>query len=335
MERNYALDGLRAIAVIAVIAFHCDLPGAMGGYIGVDLFFVLSGYLITGMLVQEKQAAGSINYGHFLARRASRLLPAIFAILCAYLALELTMIQSGKGLRDATLAAFAISDYAYAWLHVPKVLNHTWSLAVEQKFYLIWPFVIGAIATMKRAKAIKILIAIYVATTVWRFVDYLAWQDWNWTYHRFDTRLSGFSAGATLALVPFKFSDWWRPHVEKAALTILVVTMFLDSWKSAAGIFIAIPVAELVAVALIICVTSGAGELRQLLMAKPVVYVGAISYGIYLWHYPISLILRGGFDRLGTFGLTLLLSTLFATASWFLIERPVSVRVRHMLRTCK
>ena len=150
-----ALDGLRALAVAAVIAYHLDYRWAGGGYLGVDLFFVLSGFLITGLLVSEDAATGSIRLGSFWARRAKRLLPGLLVMLvalCAYIAISgpqpgLDLAQ----LRGDDLAAifyfanwhllFAHQPY-FAQFAAPSPLQHTWSLAIEEQFYLLWPLVL-------------------------------------------------------------------------------------------------------------------------------------------------------------------------------------------------
>lgn len=325
------MDGLRAIAVLAVIGFHSNVAASRGGYVGVDIFFVLSGFLITALLLKEKANTGHIAYSQFLARRAARLLPATSLLLAVYVCYDLFVAKSGYGLLEAAFIWFAVSDYSYAILHMPEMLNHTWSLSVEQKFYLFWPIFIAFFAKLTPKTALWTLVCLYLAATIWRLTDLWLWSNWDWTYYRFDTRLSGFLAGAILAFRPLNISPLRLPLVEKACLTVLLLAIFFDTWPFAPGMFAAMPATEWATVVLIACVSSGRGELRTLLMSRPLVYIGTISYGIYLWHYPVIKVLPAGFSRLEIFMISLALSAVIASASWFLIERPTSRWARDRL----
>jgi len=143
------LDGLRAVAVVLVISDHCGVPVFDQGYFGVDLFFVLSGFLITRLLVDEIDATGRIELWRFYLRRLLRLAPALLLFLAAYMLIAPSIWPQFDfllHLRDAALVGFYLSDYSQAFWHNPKVLIHTWSLSVEEHFYLIWPFAVLLLA---------------------------------------------------------------------------------------------------------------------------------------------------------------------------------------------
>src|SRR5690554_740053 len=142
MKYNLSLDGIRAIAALIVVACHAGMPGIGGGFLGVDIFFVLSGYLITRLLHSEHSATGRIDFRSFCRRRLRRLFPALATLLVIYLIaapLFFPNIPMHKHMLDATLSALYISDYARTLGVPPSVLNHTWSLSVEMQFYLLWP----------------------------------------------------------------------------------------------------------------------------------------------------------------------------------------------------
>ena len=202
LRYNPALDGLRAVAIALVIADHCHVPGFDGGYFGVDLFFVLSGFLITRLLVDEFDAAGQIDLPRFYLRRLLRLAPPLLLLLAAYLVIA-PMIWPQYGLwshiRDAALAGFYLSDYGRAFWHYPIALQHTWSLSVEEHFYLIWPFAVLLLARIELRWRIAGLFGIYLIATAWRIFEYES-SGWVATYFRFDTRMSGLICGALLAI---------------------------------------------------------------------------------------------------------------------------------------
>src|SRR5690349_20309645 len=139
MSRNSALDGARALAVLLVLLHHTRVPGFAGGFIGVDVFFVLSGYLITSILLREADSAGDIRIGRFLLRRALRLYPPLLLMLSAVLILGPSIWPTEQLGMPVLISALYLSDYATAFYGPLSVIGHTWSLAVEEHFYLLWP----------------------------------------------------------------------------------------------------------------------------------------------------------------------------------------------------
>jgi peptidoglycan/LPS O-acetylase OafA/YrhL len=274
MKYNPAMDGIRALAVLAVVLHHVNTPGFGGGYVGVDVFFVLSGFLITSLLKDRP-----IHLGQFYVRRLRRLYPALLTLLALYLATFPWFVR-GHHVRDALAAGLYLSDYGLAFWNTPKILQHTWSLSVEEHFYLLWPFVVMALAKIRtRRFVVYLLAAAYLASTAYRI-----WSDviigMMETSFRFDTRTSGLILGALLAYLPELRSRWW-------ALAVLPLG-WLTWWVSGfAPRPIPTSAAELLAAALILWAMAGA----RVLAWKPLVYLGTISYGLYLYHYPVTWVL--------------------------------------------
>jgi peptidoglycan/LPS O-acetylase OafA/YrhL len=172
MTYNPALDGVRAVAIIVVMLFHARAPTALGGYIGVDVFFVLSGYLITTLLLQELQTNHRIDLRRFYLRRLIRLAPALLVMLAIYVIVAPFVWPSiADHGWQAFLAAIYLSDYSVAFWGTPDILSHTWSLSIEEHFYLLWPVVLAfAVRRWDRRSLVIVLGVFYVLATLFRWV---------------------------------------------------------------------------------------------------------------------------------------------------------------------
>lgn len=294
------LDGLRAVAVVLVFLFHAKVPGFGAGFFGVDVFFVLSGFLITSLLLEEVAATGAINFTRFIRRRLVRLVPALvvmvltFALLAPFFpdVVEAPYIQS-------ILALSYLSDYGSALLVQTGELSHTWSLAVEAKFYLIWPvFLLCVLRRVGLAKAWRvILLAAFIATS-WRILNAVFVQGWNVSYYRFDTRLSGLSLGAALAAV------LWSSHgqrlVQRAAglviLPCLALLLLPMAWGDTRLLVIGCTLVEVGSAVVILAVLGQSGRWVQFMALPLISGLGRLSYGFYLWHYPIIRWMRDDWD---------------------------------------
>ncbi len=289
MHYNRALDGVRALSILAVVFF--SLSGSMGdgGYIGVDVFFVLSGYLITALLTAEHHKDGGINIGGFYVRRALRLYPTLLIVLLAYVALAPVLWPTDERWLVVALNALYVVDYSLVLVGVPANIAHTWSLGVEEKFYLLWPLLLPLLLRTRRP--IAWLLAAFIVVTAWRYVVALKW-GWAHAYFRFDTRTSGILLGAIAALMPLKVS---RPAVLIAcfALAVTATVPIIETsitGISIEGVTLGITLAELSAFLLIRYVADH--ENQRFLASAPMAYLGRLSYGIYLWHFPFVLVLR-------------------------------------------
>jgi peptidoglycan/LPS O-acetylase OafA/YrhL len=303
MKHNPSLDGIRALAVIMVLGFHAAAPGAAGGYLGVDVFFVLSGFLITSLLMNEIEATGSIRFGRFYLRRCLRLTPALLLMLAAYLVfapIAWPQMAFATDVRDVLISTFYLSDYASAFWALPRYLRHTWSLSVECHFYLLWPLVtLFFVPRISRANFCALLAVLYVVFTGWRvYCDLDGSGGYTHSYYRFDTRLSGLTAGSLLAvLIPYMKARM-SPRLADVVAVLAIVAIAVCSWRfhvqSNAAMIFGITVVELAAVALIYVCLAPERSVVRAMFAHPVAsYVGKVSYGIYLWHYPIFVYLWG------------------------------------------
>jgi len=313
---NPALDGVRAVSVLAVVLFHCGLPGAQGGFVGLDIFFVLSGYLITTILAAEHRTGG-IDARRFYLRRAFRLYPTLLLVIAAYLGLAPILWPADQQWQSAALAAFYIYDYALAFsTGLDYTIGHTWSLGVEEKFYLIWPLVLPWLLRARRP--VVWLLCAFVAITAWRYGVALSWR-WQQAYFSFDTRMSGIVLGAILALARPRLS-WLAVVVACVALGTVAALPSLPLEDQVSAVTLRITLAELCALVLVCHAAEHANG--KVLAWPPLVYVGQLSYGIYLWHFPITLLLREAPLWVRLSG-TLSLSFALAALCLHLVDGPI------------
>jgi peptidoglycan/LPS O-acetylase OafA/YrhL len=348
MRHLAPLDGLRAIAVAAVMAFHTGAGWAVGGFLGVDVFFVLSGFLITVLLVKEWQRRGTVSLRRFYARRALRLLPAV-ALLCAFL-LIVGPVGTGVAARNAlwkavagTMFYFQNWQQAFHLIPILQLTDHTWSLAIEEQFYLVWPaLLIGTLYWARRRghhplrAALVLALALAAVSAVLKIVMWHGVSSQARIYYGTDTRADSLLIGAALGIA--YASDWLErlrrllPALAPLALLIIVVT-FGFAHDNSARLY----QGGLTGFALVCAVLIGglalapANPVGRALAIPPLVWLGRISYGLYLWHWPVFRYLHEA--RLGlSWGPTQLVriavTLAAATISFYVLERPL-LRLRH------
>jgi peptidoglycan/LPS O-acetylase OafA/YrhL len=283
--------------MLLVLALHAGaLPG---GFLGVDVFFVLSGYLITRLLLAEHDRAGRIAVGGFYWRRFRRLAPPLVLMLGVYLLVAPWVWPGEAHAREASLAALYVTDYIKA-----PHLAHTWSLGVEEKFYLAWPLVL--IAALRRWPLDRVARGLLVAIAV-----AVLWRAGVGDYYRFDCRLPGLLIGCWIAVAKPVLPSWagW------AGAALLAYAVLVSDIHPEAAVTLSIPLAEIAALGLV-------GAATTLPLRSPaLVQLGKLSYGIYLWHYPMSLALRYEYPWWFTLPVVLLASTAAAWVSSVTIER--------------
>jgi peptidoglycan/LPS O-acetylase OafA/YrhL len=322
LDRTLALDGLRALAALAVVAFHTRLPIAGGGFLGVDIFFVLSGFLITTLLVRELDHTDRIELGRFWARRLRRLLPALLLMLGGVAIAAPVFFPDADLAVELLWSGLYLSDYSQVLWGTPKVTGHTWSLAVEMQFYLAWPLVVIGVYRHARQRALTIFVALFVLATAWRMA---AFYEWGWirAYYPLDTRLSGLMLGAAIATLKWRPSPATTDWLALSALLVLAVAAFRFPFYAAPASTWGGAIVELSAAALILCFLTGQGRVATIFASPLIARLGLWSYGIYLWHYPIARLTRDQFEAPVAFAITLTLSTVLAGLSYELVERVI------------
>ncbi len=333
------IDGLRAIAIIAVVLFHAGVPAFRGGFVGVDIFFVISGYLITGLVYREA-IGGHFSLASFYARRARRILPALLVVLLVSLAIGFVLLSAGEleELARSSLAAlFGVSNIYY-WAtisyfspasdHLPMLM--TWSLGVEEQFYILLPAVIILGLRFLGGRIIAILAALSVLSFVYSIVALGSAP--SFAFYMLPTRAWELGLGGVLALAELRgFAPFrGRPRLAEGAaglgLALLALAIFwLDSSVLFPGVYALLPT---LGAALVIAVPQTVTA--RLLSVRPLVFIGLVSYSWYLWHWPLL-----SFARISTLwplgrnaGLIIAgLSFALAVASYYAVERPFRRRI--------
>ena len=347
------IQGLRAIAIAIVVLAHAGAPGFAGGFVGVDVFFVLSGFLITGLLVEEHLANGTILYGTFLARRLRRLLPALLAMAMTVLFIATLLLspyevrmQTGSFIYSVSWSsnfyfAFAEFDY-FAALKAKDLFLHTWSLGIEEQFYVVWPFlIVFAFAMAARGRTafrLRTLLAVIIAVFVlslglciyWSRSEHLlsfymmparGWQFALGSLVFVVSRLAWSDTATSGACTPAETLNTYMGAVGLALIAMCAT--FLHSDLNYPGVYATLPS---IGTALVIYAGTGnAGSpIARWLASRPLAWVGDRSYSLYLWHWPV-LLLGGAFGLRdnGTGVIWLILaSLLLAAISYRWIELP-------------
>jgi peptidoglycan/LPS O-acetylase OafA/YrhL len=337
------LDGLRAVAVLAVIVYHLDRAWLPGGFLGVDIFFVLSGYLITMLLLAEHRQTGRIHLPAFWARRIRRLLPALLVMLVVMAILidfggDPLAIGQARGDLLSTLFYFANwhfiasgQSYFAQYLAVSPD-RHTWSLAIEEQFYLFWPIVVAVILTRFRVRALMtVAVTVAVVSAVWMVVIFDP-TDPSRAYYGTDSRIFEILIGALLAMGVaggtrarlLRLGRWLAP----VGLAVLITAFWILADDSAlyyrgGAVLVALAAAALIAG------LEGGSLIDRLLSVRPLVMIGLVSYGLYLWHFPIITFINEWIGPTSSRSLALLAiaSTFGAAAiSYVVVEKPIRRR---------
>lgn len=344
IQNNYikGIDGLRAIAVLMVFAYHLKLPFAKGGLLGVTVFFVISGFLITRILVSEIESTDTINLKNFWIKRIRRLLPAVLtmAAVLIFATAVFNRVLFTKACQDLASAVFCYNNWHQIFNQVsyfenagaPSPLTHCWSLAIEAQFYLVYPLLLLVLSRFENRKRLSAGTALGLAVIslglMWILFDPA--KDPSRVYYGTDTRVFSLLFGSFLAMaeeyagIGNKIPDILREAVGTVSLAGLLYMMIrIDGYSSflyrgGQGL------ASLLAVLVILALLNENSILNKALSLYPFQWIGERSYGIYLWHYPIILLFSGGKKSAWwMIILDILLTVVLSALSYYFIETPI------------
>jgi len=327
------IDGLRALAVLPVVFYHAGFAPFSGGFVGVDVFFVISGYLITAILLREI-TAGNFSLGKFYERRARRLFPALFAVIAACCVAGYAVLMPGEledlGESVATTALFTsnflfFSEAGYfAGPAELKPLLHTWSLAIEEQYYLLFPGFLLLITRYAQSRYLLWVSGLWLMS----FAASVAWValEPDGAFYLLPSRTWELMTGSLLAIGNWRIR---RPLINEVGALLGLALIFISvfGYSGATGFPGAAALAPCIGTALVIlCAQGGQTTLAgRLLCRRPIVFVGLISYSLYLWHWPVLVYAKHVLVRPlqpVEAGVLVLLAVLLAVASWRFIEQP-------------
>lgn len=331
------IDGLRAIAVLAVVLYHAGLPLISGGYVGVDVFFVISGYLITSLLATEYGEAGRIDFVAFYSRRVRRLLPALYVVVFASIALGFWLLSPAamhRGLLESGAASLSFVANFYFQRTTGNYFDgpadevpllHLWSLAVEEQFYLVLPLLLVAAMVWRGRRGLALVLAAATLLSLLFAEHWLQIQP-AVAFYQMPTRFWELAAGGLVSLIPRERLSTRSATVMMAAgLCLLLAAIVIGPGSHFPGAG-ALPAVLGAAIALW-CIHDGAGlgAPGLLLRARPAVFFGLISYSLYLWHWPLLAFQRLSMQAQPHLGDKLwicLLAVVIAYLSWRYVESP-------------
>jgi peptidoglycan/LPS O-acetylase OafA/YrhL len=332
-----ALDGFRGVAVLLVVVFHLDVAVPYlynrvvpGGGLGVDAFFVLSGFLITAILLRDQAKGGRVRFGAFYRRRALRLLPALVFFLAVYMYYE--WVTSMPGAHEPSSALAIIFYYSNTWLHrVPTSigLGHLWSLAVEEQFYLVWPLCLALFFGLRRrlAPTVVLLVGTIAVVAIRRAIMWNHGVSWIWLYTRLATRADALLVGCLIAQL------WVRGKLPKRGMQV-AGWIALGYYAYLVRVGVGNPFLygragfTLIAISIgivLVAILETEWLVNRLLRTAPLRAVGRVSYGLYIWHLAIfNAVIRYGrfWPPITQATVALSLAALATYLSFVLVERP-------------
>jgi peptidoglycan/LPS O-acetylase OafA/YrhL len=334
-----ALDGLRGLAILVVMIYHAVPEALPGAFLGVELFFVLSGFLITSLLLKEHDHTG-IQLGRFYMRRVLRLAPAMIVMLASVVLLSRLAFSFDIFRQTTSDAAFSLG-YIFNWVRATdpgrtSFLGHTWSLCIEEQFYALWPLALPTLLTVGRRDRLtkRILLAV-AAVFLWRLTLSFIASPMR-LYNGLDTRADGLLLGCALGAA---IHDGWirfetgstKQRLSTAmpfCVAALVTLCYVARWYSFSTYLVWLPLTGVLSATLICGIMANASSSRHRLMAilqsRPALKLGKLSYSLYLWHYPIyRMMAAAGASRFEVAFFGTAATFALAVASWHLVEKPM------------
>jgi peptidoglycan/LPS O-acetylase OafA/YrhL len=342
-----ALDGIRAVSILGIMFNHGGFAWAAGGIISVNVFFVLSGFLITLLLMKEWTRSGTIRLRAFWARRARRLLPALFVLLGAIGLYALWFAPSGTQsslLGDGLSTLFYVSNWHqiitgqsyFVQVSALSPLLHTWTLAIEEQFYIVWPLVVLGVLKLSRSPRVLLVVTVLgvLASATEMALLFHPGMDPSRLYYGTDTRAQDILVGAVCGiLLTGRGAATGRPaRIGLSSMAVIAAAVFAWEWSTING-STSLPyrggflLADVMVALVIVGVTRApSGIPSRILSVRPLTFIGRISYGLYLWHWPVFLVLnhaRTGLEDYRLFAPRFVATFVIAVLSWYLVETPI------------
>jgi peptidoglycan/LPS O-acetylase OafA/YrhL len=316
-----SLDGIRAFSIISVILYHSFPSYFPGGWAGVDIFFVLSGYLITLTIKNDIYIIDISYIKQFYLKRAVRIIPPFFAMVFIMFPISIIFnVQAGEYLRAALVSISFMMNWNRAFNLWPQsVLAHSWSLSIEEQFYLIWPIII---IFLRRRSYYHWLGAALLAVFLWRCFLVFLGEPFERTYNGFDTHADGLLIGGAIALIGA--SDRFIEKISYfsvfyiLAISIIILSVPLNSVIAQTFGFLCVSL-----LGALLIISSQKSPILSMLFCNPIAsYLGKISYGLYIWHYPLLILFINNVDRM--YVIIYIIPTLLCSAvSFHFLEKPI------------
>ena len=339
------LDGIRGLAALAVVLFHAGVSWLPAGFLGVDVFFVVSGFLITALLVSERERSSNTDLARFWLRRARRLLPVLALVLIVTTVYAAIMLQDtlGQHLHDVLMAAIYVTNWDlivrgvsyFEMFERPSQLRHLWSLAVEEQFYIIWPILFTLVMRFLNLRWLWCIVAgLAVMSLIWMIILFTPGDDPSRVYFGSDPRAFTILIGVAVGLLwkPWRY-NWSKPvgyTMDLVALLgmvvivgIMIIGRHWTDWMYPWGLLLT----SLCAIVLVAFVIRSGSLLGRLLESSPLRWMGQRSYSIYLWHWPVMLALQWEFNfvpnTVAIVAVGLLATFSLSELSYRLVETPM------------
>ncbi|MDP4196921.1 MAG: acyltransferase [Bacteroidota bacterium] len=340
------LDGIRALAILLVMIYHTGIPIFKGGFIAVDIFFVLSGFLISSILIKEYDTKDKINLQYFYIKRILRLAPSLLILLTTIFIISYFRLfnQTEDNYRSILLTLFYSSNWVRAFNQFYMgILSHTWSLAIEEQFYILWPVVLIPLLKIRSRKKVVILLCI-LALSSWLLRIFLIFRGApvERLYNGLDTRADALLTGCILAVI--QSSEILKNSINRGRICVRMIAvgalfcyfavLFSISWRNLNNYYWLASVIQILTAFLILHSNSSeSSPIKKILAFRPIVWIGSISYGLYLWHDPIYEIMRTcKFSQYSIATIGSLITFLIASLSYYLVEKPVLSLKRKLSR---
>ncbi|MEO4048041.1 acyltransferase [Pseudomonas sp. CAU 1711] len=333
-----ALDGLRGLMALGVIFAHVKLSWFPGAQIMMDIFFVISGFLITLILLRNIERTGQLQLFKFFSRRVRRLYPALMLVIVVYLIAAVFLVHDLAPVwEDAVRTLLYYSNWTKLNAHVyPTYFEHTWSLSIEEQFYLLWPALLLVVLKLRlsRVKVLLLFAGFMVVAVAWRNFLINEGVEWSRVYYGLDTRMDAFFMGGILALAWDAWGEGWHRSpvflrlMQASALVLCALVLFCKPREIYYFVWQQSLVLLLSSATILVLIAPTKNRLKSFLSCRPIQGIGLMCYGIYLWHWPLLwlLVVKFNFSPIINLAIVMPSTLLLAYLTYRYVELPILSR---------